>query len=191
MHGYKYCIDNLSISKTKLKNILCKFKIAKNTRYDLNYVDCPDAYMSYVLGILTADGYISNYDKSKCHTISLDQNVDDITPLIPILYKHIKWRMSAYINNGWGNKIMINLSIGDRHKIFWNNLIRVGFDNKTYIFPNFTDYIQDCYIKYYIRGFFDGDGHVVIDKNNKHGVIGFTGHKECNWENLSELFIEI
>lgn len=184
-HGMQYCIDYLKISKNRFKNIISKLNIKKNTRYDCVYVDCPDPYMSYTLGLLTADGYVSNY-ASKQRAINIGQNVNDIIPILPILYKHINWHLKSYINNGWGKKIMINLHLGDRHNIFWKKLNTFGFDKKTYCFPNFQSYINDDMIKYYIRGFLDGDGHVCVNKKWSGGCIGFTGHKECNWNSMLE-----
>lgn len=113
-----------------------------------------DRQSSYILGLWAADGHVRR------NQFSLTQNKKDIY----IMEKILKLMESNNpLNNHYSNNIYFNIYsneiVSDLKKIFGN------FNNKTFDL-NFPK-IEDKYLSDFIRGFFDGDGCITYQKNEK------------------------
>ena len=143
--------------------------------------------MAYILGFFTADGSMIN-NKRGAHFIELeiiDRNLlEQIRRLLGSSHK-ISVRKRS---NKW--RTTYRLQIGS--KVIFNNLLKLGLTphkSKRIKLP----YIPQEYFSHFVRGYFDGDGHVAISqyfrknrKNKKTRVIlsGFTSGSKKFLENL-------
>ncbi|OLS32527.1 MAG: hypothetical protein HeimAB125_08140 [Candidatus Heimdallarchaeota archaeon AB_125] len=117
--------------------------------------------MAYILGFIFADGFIR---------IRKNGSVLTIGQRSPAILKKI--------NNAMGSNYPIKKEISREYyriaisrKEIVNSLIELGVENrksKKMKFPN----LPKIYFWHFLRGYFDGDGHVSIVKN--FPVVGFT-----------------
>lgn len=122
---------------------------------------------AYLLGFFYADGTITGFSCGKYRLFSITVAEKD--------KEYLQWicnTINEKLNKNYSLKYNENtksykISIGDG--LFIQKLISLGIvHNKTYeendsIFIN----IPDNYKRHFIRGYFDGDGSIIIDKNNK------------------------
>lgn len=123
--------------------------------YYFRSIDSDDK--AYFLGLMYADGSVSK------NTFYLKLKDEDILQKFKYYLKtdvDIKFRNNSYI-----------LQIS--RKSMCEDLIKHGcFINKTKTieFPN----IKQCFLKHFIRGFFDGDGCLILNKHTCHNCLNFT-----------------
>lgn len=123
--------------------------------YYFRSIDSDDK--AYFLGLMYADGSVSK------NTFYLKLKDEDILQKFKQYLKtdvDIKFRNNSYI-----------LQIS--RKSMCEDLIKHGcFINKTKTieFPN----IKQCFLKHFIRGFFDGDGCLILNKHAYHNCLNFT-----------------
>ncbi len=140
-----------------------------NKKYKVNqeyFKDIDTEGKAYWLGYLLADGGITIGDCWRLNLISIDlelltQFKHDVDSNHPILsYK-----------NQLNSKEIYYISISD--KIFVNYLVGHGVIPRKTNFVIFPD-IDPKLLNHFIRGYWDGDGHISIDKNHRFqtGVVG-------------------
>lgn len=126
--------------------------------------------MAYVLGFFAADGYLT-LNKRRANFWCIDITDKDL------LYKirdtiESEHKISERIGRG-NNKNQYRLQIGS--KDMCNDLRKLGFnENKTrsLAVPN----VPNNYFSDFVRGYFDGDGHVWVGQthkqrsNSKHAI---------------------
>lgn len=128
--------------------------------------------MSYILGFWFADGYIGK-DKN-CYRWSISQTEDD---------KYILENISSLLgytgkiytvkNKKTGKYVCRNLCcLNIASRAFYEDMIKNGGCERKSLIVNFPNIPED-FLSSFIRGFFDGDGHI----RNENGVlrIQFTG----------------
>lgn len=135
-------------------NFLEKEKDQRKYKVNDNFFKKIDRNSSYILGLWAADGHIRR------NQFSLTQNKKDIYIMERILEK---MESNNPLNKHYTNNIYFNIYsndiIYDIKKIFGD------FNNKTFDlkFPK----IENKYLPDFIRGFFDGDGCITYQKNEK------------------------
>lgn len=136
---------------------------------------------AYILGLLMADGYVN-----------VRRN------LISITLKESDTHILERIDQCWNNSKSINISTKINGKLYMrttihskqmlSDLMKLGcVERKTYTNSHFP-VIPDDMVRHFIRGFFDGDGHVGMHPSN--------GRMNYIWsilvqENYKDHFIEI
>lgn len=148
---------------------------------DENYfekIDTPNK--AYFLGLIAADGNVGS--KNSKIKLSLHENDRDILESFRIDIKYSKELelLKKKKELGWNrsNQFMINIDCKKLH----NDLINCGIiPNKTLLltFPS-KDQVPNDLINHYIRGFFDGDGCIHVQKNNKAGISFANNQIFCN-----------
>ena len=127
---------------------------------DETFFDTWTRSMSYMLGYIYADGCIGNYPYMRAQYLGIDST--DLQTIITfknwLSSSHkIKTRVSQWDNG----KRIYSLRIGS-HKIY-DSLVRLGVTPRkslTMIFPDIPrEYFSD-----FVRGYFDGDGCVHLEK---------------------------
>lgn len=170
-NGYKYddISEKLNISKSSISNYVKEHKLVHPSKVNTINENVFETFTEdsiYWLGYLWADGYIQNTDKN--HTIDLEtidkEHAEKFSKFLGISKVSIRNRNNSitYRVNGSSRKIV-------------NRLYSIGFNikDKRTQFPN----IPDEYKLVFLRGYFDGDGHIRI-KNEMFEAIDISGRIE-------------
>lgn len=145
----------------KYNNVKIRTANVYNRKYTLNeqYFDVVDTQeKAYILGLLFADGYIS--ESNNCISISLKE--DDVDVLLKINEEIKSNRPLSYLryndkNKNWSNQY--KLSINSAYMV--NSLRKLGlFQNKS-MQIEFPLWLQDEYYFHFLRGYIDGDGCIM------------------------------
>ena len=159
-----------NVSCDVIKRILKKHNIAVKNQHILYSFDIDESFFekidteekAYILGFLSADGYIT----SKNYTISFKISDKDSE----ILYKFKKALKTEaevkYFSNGRGSFVpkdreTKNACLAIKNKKMWEDLVNLGITprkTEELTFPK--EAIPEHLLHHYIRGFFDGDGSV-------------------------------
>lgn len=137
--------------------------IQYNINHDFfNEIDTEEK--AYILGLLYADGSVSNNKNATDNTITLRLQISDIE-ILERINKILETDRPIYIykNNGYKGNNYAMLTI--KSKQIRDNLIQKGCGvNKTYTlkYPN-KEVISDKLQSHFIRGFLDGDGSISFD----------------------------
>ncbi len=119
--------------------------------------------MAYILGYLYADGSLENADYLRGRYLrltSIDKELIDSTKRV-LQSGH---KIVVVSPGSTARQVRYFLRIGNH--VLYNDLIKLGlFPNKslTMKFPE----IDPEFLPYFIRGYFDGDGHVSVVKEQK------------------------
>lgn len=164
----------LGVSRQYIYNILKKhgvstkvnrFNFCRKYEVDIDFfkfINTPEK--AYFLGWLYSDGYVSikgGYfgiqlqEKDKLVLILLSRLLGSTRPLA---YR-VKDKSDSNRQNQWSLQI--------KRKEMVDDLVRLGLSNdKSAI--SFPDYLPEHLIRFFVRGFFDGDGNInVILKKNR------------------------
>lgn len=130
---------------------------------------------SYILGFLYADGTITQKVKNKYYQLCINLSQKDLE-FIFLLKSIVGGSIYQYnIKNKKTSKqySVARLCVSD--VILVQKLIKLGITpNKTFNFGNPYDHIPKHLENHFIRGIFDGDGTINVDKFGKHRS-GFVG----------------
>lgn len=122
--------------------------------YNLKFFEKVNKESSYFIGLLFADGSIS--DKGK---ITLNLSKKDIE-IVEIFKEKLKTNKPIF-----SVKKTNSISFSFQNKIISEQLYNFGLIPNKSLILKFSDKIPSEYLKDYIRGYFDGDGCVSITKN--------------------------
>lgn len=115
---------------------------------------------AYLLGFFAADGHLEFKEDSYCLKVG-----------VSIKDAHIVLLFNKYICENKASILICNnntatINIGS--KILGESLIKHHFDNnKTYSFNKLPN-IQEEYMRHFIRGFFDGDGSITVNRRTSN-----------------------
>lgn len=125
--------------------------------------------MAYILGFIAADGCIaSNGRKSRQHVIKIGIHKKDIKLLQNIKNKLGK-TLPIYINN---KDNTCNLNFGCKSMV--QDLIKLGITPRKSLTLKFPK-VPKKYLSHFVRGYFDGDGCIMIRKKNNVIRVHFVG----------------
>ena len=134
---------------------LSKDRDCRKYHVDDNFFKKKSKNMYYILGFFYADGYLD----FKNEKFSITQNLKD-KYLLERFLKEMK--SNSVIRKHYSN----NLQFVIKSKMIKDDLVNIGVcENKTFDirFP----FVEKEYISSFIRGFFDGDGCITYQKNEK------------------------
>ena len=145
-----------------------------NKQYNINMTVIDSEIKAYLLGLIFADGYIAKEQKQV--SISLNEYDVDILDKIaisidcsPPFYKHPD--KNRYSNNGQ----------------FVLSMAQLYDDLYIYKDKDVMPLIPDNLIHHFIRGLFDGDGTISIDRrSNKYNFTSGTFYIMLNNKNIAE-----
>jgi hypothetical protein len=205
---YELYLDKISIteiaSKVNISNTSVRHFIRKKypdcdlhyTRrkysIDENYFKVVDTERkAYFLGLMYADGCVMSKKGSLISKIALAEEDNSILKVfkeeIKTDYPFFEYKRSK-LNSNW--KDVTEFRIGNPH--FTKNLINLGCHfrkSNTLMFPN-KEILPLELRSHFIRGYFDGDGSICINKVKNRRVVRFEGTLEFITE-LQKHFAEV
>lgn len=175
---------NLNISDRAVRRVLKEEGI--NTRLknryilDENYFDCIDTESkAYILGFIYADGFVGD---EKFNNIVIAVNDLEILEFIAKEFKFTgnirKTKKGGFENSKCG------YSLNFSSKIMASRLREIGlYPNKSLTIDTLPQ-IDKKLVRHFIRGYFDGDGSIVLSHNNSYykaidGVIKYIYPTYC------------
>lgn len=147
--------ETLNVCKKTITNyekklgVKCPRTVRKPNLDDSFFDNIDNEYKAYILGFVCADGYIESNER----TLTLNINSKDIDILLKIK-KHLKCQNDIRKSS---TKNCVRLYMSSVNIV--KSLKSLGVTrNKTYKLkmPN----IEDRLIRHFLRGYFDGDGHI-------------------------------
>ena len=157
------------------KNRLIDYNVKINKFINLDYRS------AYVLGYLWADGYLVKNKVDLCILESDGNELINIFNTTGSWTIYHRYRKNRQPQIGFCTK---NIPLG-------NLLNEYGFNDKSYIEPNFiTNYSKDIQRLFWL-GFFDGDGCLYSNWNNHCTQLTFAGTYEYEWALLSSFLDSI
>jgi len=169
------------LKKKKTKYSFCSYvcfqadKCSKTKNQDF-FEKITDEGSAYWLGFLYADGNISKEArKQKC--VSLEIAKEDKKHLHK--YASIFGKKCSYSKRLHNGRINESCKCLITSKKMWQDLYDKNlFPNKTYIDSDLIfDHIPPEIMSNFVRGFFDGDGGISINKKTKQALIHFTSKR--------------
>ena len=139
--------------------------------------------MAYILGFFAADGYITK-NKRGGYFWSFQVTDDDLLNRIKSEIRSTH-KIGHRIQRNSKN-ILYRLQIGSKEMC--HDLDNLGMrikKTKTMDFPT----VPDQYLRHFVRGYFDGDGHVWIKKRSNNLVKNFTPVILVGFTSSSKKFI--
>lgn len=142
---------------------------ARKNNLDFSFFSVIDTEAkAYFLGLVTADGYVHK----KCNFVCLS-SIDE--ELILLFKKHLMATQKIYKIKIIGKrKQAYSLTVAS--KKLCEDLSVHGVVPKKSLISMFPNTIPDNFMHHFIRGFFDGDGYVGVDKKGNLRV-NFSGTK--------------
>jgi len=142
---------------------------------DKQFLNITSPEISYILGILWADGYIFKNSiflwLKKTDSKSIE-NIFNKTGNWNIYYRKLKDRKEQMCFNTY-------------NKFIFNFLVKNDYKNKSRLSPNkILSEIPNNLKQYFFRGYFDGDGTIYSTK--KQSVLNITSTYEQDWTDISK-----
>lgn len=143
----EFGVRQLSISEVRRKYII--------DDYYFNEINTPNK--AYSLGMIFADGTVSK--NGNYVTISLQEQDKQLLDLLNNEFggnRKLSFVEYSKKNSNWQNQYILSVSSEQMH----SDLIRLGaFPNKS-LSLRFPNDVPDYLISHFVRGYFDGDGHI-------------------------------
>ena len=151
-----------------------------------------DKEISYILGLLWADGHVTfANNKSKTPIIKHTTKPEDNDTYLPIFQYSGNWNTFTAKNIGSYSKTPKNIVINwVSCRELGQYLIDHDFRNKTNSPDLILNKIPNNLRVYWYRGFFDGDGSVSI-KHKGHHSVTFTSSSNQDWSFIVNLYKEL
>ncbi len=166
----------------KRANVSLRQKFRKKQLDERLFEQIDTQEKSYFLGLVYSDGNLFKYDIEICLVKSDEQLLEDISNYI-YGQSYLKYRSVRDITIGDKTFIsneQVRFSISS--KKITEDLMKIGLHpNKslTIVFPEILKDNEDL-TRHFIRGFFDGDGCLHIDKKIGNDVVSITtNHQMC------------
>lgn len=199
--GAKFCAEKLNrpinsiiskCSELKIKNSLefriknSKLKTGKKSfeKYNVNpvqFITPSNNIVVYILGLLWADGYVSSP-----YNVSLSTTYPDANYFIDLFLKTGKWKhydKEHICHPTWKKSCEIKTS----NRILTEFLVLNDYKSKSIESADkILSLIPDNLKHYWIRGLFDGDGHIYTNINGSHRI-SFSSSYNQNWNYLENI----
>ncbi|MEK7526064.1 MAG: LAGLIDADG family homing endonuclease [Patescibacteria group bacterium] len=143
--------------QSKVRKLPFQQKI-KKYQINSNFFKKWNSEMAYILGFISADGNISRHGRAHMLQIASDDK-DVIKKIINTL------NSSSPImeRSRWNGKVSYQFRVSN--KIIFNDLIKLKITERKSLTLT-PPQIPKAYISHYLRGFFDGDGSVYVNKRS-------------------------
>jgi hypothetical protein len=181
--GGRFCADELNLSIKQIGSKVQKLNLVKDRPIDLNdFVRVVKPEISYVLGLLWADGHVKIP-----YEINLECVSDDMVFFEPIFNSIGKW---CKYERERGHRPQTKLYLSDKNLVKF--LLDNDYGNKSHKSPTkIIDKIPKELRHYFFRGFLDGDGCFYHNPKQYAREVSFSGSYEQDWSDMLNLCEEL
>lgn len=152
--------------------------------------------MAYVLGFIYADGAVEDCRSSSrtCYLLLSNNDIKILKEMLSVMsteqtIHRVDPRTIKIRDKEYWCKTSYYVRIGN--KIIYDDLIKLGLCPRKSLVIELPE-IPDKYFEYFLRGYFDGDGCINIEKNKKNRVnIIFTSGSKLFLEQLAEKIVGV
>jgi len=142
----------------------------------IEYTNVKREDISYLLGFLWADGYVYHHNHKYCVGLGIQKL--DFDPYIKPILKIGNWKINYHKQ----------IKRKEQGRARWYSkeltlyLESIGYRTKADSAEKVINTIPPHLKKYWFRGYFDGDGCVYVDKNNRDCGITICSCYEQDWQ---------
>lgn len=162
-----YNVSNSVIDRIfRIKNVKCRDNSHKGRKYYINenyFDEINTPNKAYILGLLFADG--CNANNSNLIKIELQERDKEILDKINIeleYTKPLRLHKLNEINSNWQNTYALEIT----NKHMSETLNNIGMIPNKSLVLEFPTWINDNLMRDFVRGYFDGDGHIEWSKTH-------------------------
>lgn len=172
------------LNMVKKLNLELKGELSKHKDINDNFFsDIDTEIKAYLLGFFAADGHIEKRKDYYTYCLKIGIHKKDVE-ILNLFNKYVANNL-CLINYPKTKPTMCTLSIHSTQ--IGEDLLKMGYDNrKTYTCKSIPKIRKDL-IRHFIRGFFDGDGSVIVNKR-KQGYNRTFNICSFNVELVEEIF---
>ena len=181
-NGTKLCAENLgrSISSTQNKANQLNLRWIRTYQEPIEKSRIKTPKFAYLLGLIWADGCVHK----ERHCITTNLKIEDAFEFQSIFEHSGKWRVMDY-KNKLSSGLTRRFQVMD--KSFYELLVSLDYLTKSKSsMEKCCGFLGKELFRYFICGFFDGDGHVTKSKFR----LGFSGRVDYDWRFLINYFKE-
>lgn len=186
--GIIYCMNKLNLSKIQIRNKIRILKLKLIDKIDVEpFRSISSNKISYIMGLLWADGSISN-ESEKSYFIRLEANIDDMNSIEEIIYETGNWKKYIRQRTRKGNKCKKSITYHIGFKKLYDIFKNYDFHSKSRVSPfKILNTIPNDLKHYFFRGIVDGDGCFYINKKEGNYQLSISSSYEQDWSYLIEL----
>jgi DNA-binding transcriptional regulator WhiA len=190
--GVDFCAKELGVTKLSIKIIAGKHKIRRNLNkidkdnsVDIsNFENIDKPEVAYLLGLLWADGYITE-SKKGYGKVGIEASLEDISEVKSLFSGIINFREYVRSRRERSRKSILSLSTSNRPIYYF--LFKHDYKSKSISSPcKIISKIPDDLKKYFWRGYFDGDGNIHVDTAGRYSF-SFAGSFNQDWTAMENL----
>ena len=163
--------DMLNISRRAISRVLEEAGIntKRLNRYKLNesfFENIDNEQKAYILGLLYADGYVGNEHFNNIVLQLKDgEMIEQIAKVLDFTGTIRKSKKGGFKNSKVG--YVLNFS----SEIMANSLRNIGlYPNKSLTLNNIPN-MPESLLRHFIRGYFDGDGSIILSKHSSYHTV--------------------
>jgi intein/homing endonuclease len=206
--GLEFCCDKLNRSERSIKHRKSKFKLHINKsllskiqsenakkrdymnfdNFKVNpapFINPKDPEISYILGLIWADGYVLNKGKSKTNRVSLEVLKEDGDVFQKYFQKYGEW----YVTERTRNNKKPTKTIETNNRVIVEFLISKDYGVKSHKAPNkILDLIPENLHYMFFRGLSDGDGCFYISDRESHYQYSIGSSRSQDWSYVENIF---
>lgn len=158
-----------------------RVKPIQSTKIDISQIENMTKEMSYFLGLLWTDGYLSS---NNGYTIGIKILKDDMHEILSTIDNIGKY---SYNDINSPNRRPAT-SVAFFSKEFYEFLIKMDYKSKSISSADkIISIIPENLRLYFYRGVIDGDGYIGI-KNDNGYQLTITGHYDQDWKYIEDIF---
>lgn len=190
-YTFRQLSKDLEISEISLIKNFKKLNLSKKSCSVIRHKKINDDFFeiidseikAYLLGFFAADGHIEKRKDYYTYCLKIGLHKKDIE-ILELFNKYIANNL-VKINYPKTKETMVTISIHSTK--IGEDLLKLGYDNKKTYTCNTLPNINEKFINHFIRGYFDGDGSIIVNKQKK-GMNTFIHLAAYNENILKEIF---
>jgi len=149
------------------------------------FIDNPDKYSAYILGLIWGDGCLSYIGSYKIVIKCIESDLSEVLDVFDTTGKWTVLKIKA--RNNWKSQLEITTS----NKILYQYLSSFNYLVKSGSNSLIQDALSENLQHYWWRGYLDADGCIYIHKKNRLYQVSFASTYEQDWAFCEQLFTKL